>query len=155
MKRQMKMTTTQKPQKKFLGGKIMKKLAPKVSEVVKKAGESVKKTAESASPAAAAVSSGGGRGFLGRLVSGAKKAIEKAPAVTAAGAAAPAVAEEAKKRMSGLRGIGRALRGRGRALSKMSGMMGMKKGGSVMADKMGRAMKKKTADARGRAMKGK
>ena len=151
MKRQMKMTTTQKPQKKFLGGKIIKKLAPKVSEAVKKAGESVK----SASPAAAAVSSGGGRGFLGRLVSGAKKAIEKAPAVTAAGAAAPAVAEEAKKRMSGLRGIGRALRGRGRALSKMSGMMGMKKGGSVMADKMGRAMKKKTADARGRAMKGK
>ena len=148
MKRQMKMTTTQKPQKKFLGGKIIKKLAPKVSEAVKKAGESVK----SASPAAAAVSSGGGRGFLGRLVGGAKKAIEKAPAVTAAGAAAPAVAETAKKRMSGLRGIGRALRGRGRAISKA---LGMKKGGSVMADKMGRAMKKKTADARGRAMKGK
>ena len=142
MKRQMKMTTTQKPQKKFLGGKILKK----VSDVVKRdtmrptSIEEFRKTSTDASEkikadkeamASQAAKSSGGKGILRALAPAAK----------------------------GLRGIGRAIRGRGKALSKVGGMMsgatGMKKGGSVMSDKMGRAMKKKTADARGRAMKGK
>lgn len=135
MKRQMKMTTAKKPQKKFTGG-IMKKVARSIGDFKKLSGDASEKV----------------------------KADKAAMA-----AAAPAAAEAASKPKSGLknlvrslapaarglRGIGRAIRGRGRAMGKVGEAMGMKKGGSVMADKMGRAMKKKTADARGRAMKGK
>lgn len=140
MKRQMKMTTAKKPQKKFTGG-IMRKIAGSVKD-------------------------------LGKNLSGdasEKIKADKAAMASAAGAAAPAAAEAASKprgglknlvrslapAAKGLRGIGRAIRGRGRAIAEAGKVPGMKKGGSVMADKMGRAMKKKTADARGRAMKGK
>lgn len=139
MKRQMKMTTAKKPQKKFTGG-IMRKLAGSIKDFKKLSGDTSEKIK-----------------------------ADKAAIASADGAAAPAAAEAASKPKSGLknlvrslapaarglRGIGRAIRGRGRAMGKVGEAMGMKKGGSVMADKMGRAMKKKTADARGRAMKGK
>ena len=139
MKRQMKMTTAKKPQKKFTGG-IMRKLAGSIKDFKNLSGDTSEKIK-----------------------------ADKAAMASADGAAAPAAAEAAGKPKSGLknlvrslapaarglRGIGRAIRGRGRAIAEAGKVPGMKKGGSVMADKMGRAMKKKTADARGRAMKGK
>lgn len=76
-----------------------------------------------------------------------KNVAKSAPAAKAA-EASPAAKVGGGKGFRGM--IGRALRGP--AVRKA---LGFKTGGSVMADKSGRAMKRKTADARGRAMKGK
>ena len=104
----MKMTTAKKPQKKFIGG-MMKKLAPKIAEMVKTTKAAAEKAAAKPAAAEGPTVKSKARGFLGKLAKNVSK-----------------------------------FRGRG-----------FKTGGPVMADKAGRAMTKKTADARGRAMKGK
>lgn len=118
MKRQMKMTTAKKPQKKAFGG-ALKKIIPKISQAVKNATETSKTSVKNTDTT-------------------------------------PPTFEQPQPpgKVTRPRIFGKALKGFGRALSKLTSP-GMKKGGSVMSDKMGRAVKKKTADVRGRAMKGK
>jgi hypothetical protein len=135
MKRQMKMTTSKEPQKKFLGG-AMKKMLGKVASAVKSSTKASQ--ADKAKP----------MGALGVGLTGAKIASDAAKSASSAGKGARVARGMAnlvrnlvkKKKSSGVAGVA-------------SGAMGMKKGGAVMKDKMGRAMKKTTADAKGRAMR--
>lgn len=102
------MKTYKTPQKKFAGG-MLKKLGPKIVDMVKSSRESVAKSAKPAAVAAAEnpTVKSKAKGFLGKLA------------------------------------------------KNLRGRRPFKSGGAVMSDKAGRAMKNKTADARGRAMKGK
>lgn len=135
MKRQMKMTTSKEPQKKFLGG-AMKKMLGKVASSVKSSTKAPE--ANQAKP----------MGAVGVGLTGAKIASDAAESASSAGRGSRVARGMAnlvrnlvkKKKASGVAG-------------EASGAMGMKKGGAVMKDKMGRAMKKTTADAKGRAMR--
>jgi hypothetical protein len=142
MKRQMKMTTSKEPQKKFLGG-AMKKMLGKVASAVKSSTKAPQ--ADKAKP----------MGALGVGLTGAKIASDAAKSASSAGKGARVARGMAnlvrslvkKKKPSGGAGVASGLAG------VASSARGMKKGGAVMTDKMGRAMKKTTADAKGRAMR--
>ena len=129
MKRQMKMTTTQKPQKKRVGGAIRKaagaiKPPTTIADFTRLAGDASEKI---------------------KADQTAKRKFKALAPELPSRIAQPKV----PSRPSSLKPVGLFMKSRPIKAS------GMKKGGSVMSDKMGRAMKKKTADARGRAMKGK
>lgn len=114
--------------------KIVSRLRPQIKAAAAKAAES--KSAPSAASAT------GGRGLRG---------IAKAAAAAAAKAAA-ARDQEASSR-TGASKVAESMRNAVKKgpLGSIRRKLGLKKGG--MADKEGRAMKRKTADTKGRAMK--
>jgi hypothetical protein len=162
MKRQMKMTTSKEPQRKFMGGRMIKKLVSSVANAVKD--KSAK--APASEPAAAPSSAGSGRsgrGLMGKIAqavqavqavqaaAGKKKASSPTPTAAAPTSIPAAPASSGRKR--GFRGLGRAIASAVNKKKKQEEVPGMKKGGAVRKDKMGRAMKKTTAD--GCAIRGK
>jgi hypothetical protein len=156
MKRQMKMTTSKEPQRKFMGGRMIKKLVSSVANAAKD--KSAK--APASEPAAAPSSAGSGRsgrGLMGKIAQAVQAAAGKkkasSPTPTAAAPTSIPAAPASSGRRRGFRGLGRAIAGVVNKKKKQEEVPGMKKGGAVMKDKMGRAMKKTTADAKGRAMR--
>jgi hypothetical protein len=157
MKRQMKMTTSKEPQKKFMGGSMAKKAIQSVAKALKD--RSAK--APASEPVAAPSSAGfgrSGRGLMGKIAQAVQAAAGKgkASSATTPVAAAPTsipAAPASSGRGRSFRGLGRALASVVNKKKKQEEVPGMKKGGAVMKDKMGRAMKKTTADAKGRAMR--